>query len=162
MGLKLMEQVAHIHLALNYVHLFSHLSIVHRHKLAETSLRWGTVYHNNMLPAFFLPLSRSLSFFPLSISLSEAQAACGGVCHLMWLLCCDGGEENSPSLQEHQTLYAWRKAPAEMPALCKESWERNTCRWKEGSKRGFCFRYANVDTTLRLQRGKKTLKLILK
>lgn len=73
----------------------------------------------------------------------------------MWLLCCGGGEENSPSLQEHQTLYAWRKAPAEMPALCKESWERNTCRWKEGSKRGFCFRYANVDTTLRLQRGKK-------
>lgn len=69
-----MEQVTHIHLVLNYVHLFSHLSVVHRHKLAETSLRWGTVYHNNMLPALFLPLSRSLSFsHSLSLSLKLRQ-----------------------------------------------------------------------------------------
>jgi len=92
-----MEQVTHTFSVLNHLHLFSHLSIVHIHKLAETSWRWGTVYHNNMLPTLFFPLSHTLSLSSLSLSLSlflalylflsEAEAACGGVCHLMWHLC---------------------------------------------------------------------------
>jgi len=141
LGLKMMEQVTHTFSVLNHLHLFSHLSIVHIHKLAETSWRWGTVYHNNMLPTLFLPLSHthslslslSLSFLLyISFFLKPRQPV---VVFAIWCgTSVEAAERRILLPCRSIRLYAWRKAPAEMPTLCKESWERNTCRRKEKSK----------------------------
>ncbi len=151
-----MEQVTHIHLVLNYVHLFSHLSVVHRHKLAETSLRWGTVYHNNMLPALFFPQSRALSLFPLYLSLWSLGS-------LWWCLPFDV----APLLWRRRGEFSFPAGASD--SVCVEessSWDAGSLQRKlgkehmqveRGERERFLFQICKCRHRVKLQRGKKRL-----